>query len=40
MPAGSLIADVLEANRALPAHGLAPLTWGNASGIDRDEGSW
>ena len=38
MPAGSLIADVLEANRALPAHGLAPLTWGNASGIDRDEG--
>ncbi len=38
MPVGSLIADVLEANRALPAHGLAPLTWGNASGIDRDEG--
>ncbi len=38
MPAGSLIVDVLEANRALPAHGLAPLTWGNASGIDRDEG--
>jgi L-ribulose-5-phosphate 4-epimerase len=33
----SLIADVLEANRALQAHGLAPLTWGNASGIDRDE---
>jgi L-ribulose-5-phosphate 4-epimerase len=32
----SLIADVLEANRALKAHGLAPLTWGNASGIDRD----
>ena len=38
MVAGSLIADVLEANRALAAHGLAPLTWGNASGIDRDEG--
>jgi L-ribulose-5-phosphate 4-epimerase len=38
VPVGSLIADVLEANRALPAHGLAPLTWGNASGIDRDEG--
>ncbi len=38
MPAGSLIAEVLEANRALPAHGLAPLTWGNASAIDRDEG--
>jgi len=36
--AESLIADVLEANRALQAHGLAPLTWGNASGIDRDEG--
>jgi len=36
--AASLIADVLEANRALPAHGLAPLTWGNASAIDRDEG--
>jgi L-ribulose-5-phosphate 4-epimerase len=29
---------VLEANRALPAHGLAPLTWGNASGIDRERG--
>ena len=36
--AQSLIADVLTANRALQAHGLAPLTWGNASGIDRDEG--
>jgi L-ribulose-5-phosphate 4-epimerase len=34
----SLAADVLEANRALAAHGLAPLTWGNASGIDRGEG--
>jgi L-ribulose-5-phosphate 4-epimerase len=33
-----LIEDVLEANCALPAHRLAPLTWGNASGIDRDEG--
>lgn len=38
MVAGSLIDDVLEANRALPAHGLAPLTWGNASAIDRDQG--
>ena len=38
MVAESLIADVLEANRALQTHGLAPLTWGNASGIDRDEG--
>jgi L-ribulose-5-phosphate 4-epimerase len=36
--AEALIADVLEANRALQAHGLAPLTWGNASGIDCDEG--
>jgi L-ribulose-5-phosphate 4-epimerase len=34
----SLVAEVLEANRALPRHGLAPLTWGNASGIDRDRG--
>ena len=33
-----LAEDVLEANLALAAHGLAPLTWGNASGIDRDEG--
>jgi L-ribulose-5-phosphate 4-epimerase len=38
VPTEALIVDVLEANRALPAHGLAPLTWGNASGIDRDEG--
>jgi L-ribulose-5-phosphate 4-epimerase len=38
VPTKALIVDVLEANRALPAHGLAPLTWGNASGIDRDEG--
>lgn len=29
---------VLEANLQLPKHGLAPLTWGNASGIDRDAG--
>jgi L-ribulose-5-phosphate 4-epimerase len=35
---GSLITDVLEANCALAAHGLAPLTWGNASAIDRDQG--
>lgn len=33
-----LVEAVLKANCALPAHGLAPLTWGNASGIDRDEG--
>ncbi|MBV9002512.1 MAG: L-ribulose-5-phosphate 4-epimerase AraD [Solirubrobacterales bacterium] len=35
---GSLVEEVLRANCALPAHGLAPLTWGNASGIDRGEG--
>jgi len=33
-----LAEEVLEANRALAAHGLAPLTWGNASAIDRDDG--
>jgi L-ribulose-5-phosphate 4-epimerase len=33
-----LAEEVLEANRSLAAHGLAPLTWGNASAIDRDEG--
>ncbi len=29
---------VLKANLALPAHGLVKLTWGNASGVDRDRG--
>jgi L-ribulose-5-phosphate 4-epimerase len=33
-----LVDEVLAANRALPAYGLAPLTWGNASGIDRERG--
>jgi L-ribulose-5-phosphate 4-epimerase len=33
-----LVEEVLAANRALPAHRLAPLTWGNASGIDRERG--
>jgi len=33
-----LVQEVLSANCALPAHGLAPLTWGNASGIDRERG--
>jgi L-ribulose-5-phosphate 4-epimerase len=33
-----LVQEVLTANCALPAHGLAPLTWGNASGIDREAG--
>lgn len=30
--------QVLEANRALPRHGLVKLTWGNVSGIDRSQG--
>nr|WP_144928482.1 L-ribulose-5-phosphate 4-epimerase [Paenibacillus bovis] len=30
--------EVLEANLALPAHGLVTFTWGNVSGIDREEG--
>jgi L-ribulose-5-phosphate 4-epimerase len=34
----ALVAEVLKANRALPANDLAPLTWGNASGIDREQG--
>jgi len=29
---------VLAANLALPAHGLAKLTWGNVSGLDRERG--
>jgi len=33
-----LVEEVLSANRALAEHGLAALTWGNASGIDRDQG--
>ncbi len=35
---GDLRRAVLGANLALPAHGLVTLTWGNASGIDRDAG--
>ncbi|HEX8725038.1 MAG TPA: L-ribulose-5-phosphate 4-epimerase AraD [Gemmatimonadaceae bacterium] len=34
----SLRTAVLEANRALGARGLAPFTFGNASGIDRARG--
>jgi L-ribulose-5-phosphate 4-epimerase len=34
----SLREEVLAANLALPAYGLVTLTWGNASGIDRDAG--
>jgi L-ribulose-5-phosphate 4-epimerase len=30
--------EVLAANLALPEHGLVKLTWGNASGLDRDAG--
>lgn len=30
--------EVLEANLALPAHGLVTFTWGNVSGIDREKG--
>ena len=30
--------EVLEANLALPAHGLVKLTWGNVSGVDREQG--
>ena len=33
-----LIKQVLEANLALPAHGLVTFTWGNVSGIDREHG--
>ncbi|HEY3728473.1 MAG TPA: L-ribulose-5-phosphate 4-epimerase AraD [Solirubrobacteraceae bacterium] len=34
----ALSEQVLKANLALPAHGLVTLTWGNASGIDRERG--
>ncbi|MBR1810716.1 MAG: L-ribulose-5-phosphate 4-epimerase [Clostridia bacterium] len=30
--------DVYKANMLLPQYGLAPFTWGNASGIDRETG--
>lgn len=33
-----LRAEVLAANRALDAHGLVTLTWGNASAVDRERG--
>jgi L-ribulose-5-phosphate 4-epimerase len=38
VPLEQLINDVLEANRALPAHRLVKLTSGNVSGIDRERG--
>jgi L-ribulose-5-phosphate 4-epimerase len=34
----ALISEVLAANQALPGAGLVALTWGNASGIDREAG--
>lgn len=33
-----LIKQVLEANLALPEHGLVVFTWGNVSAIDRERG--
>ena len=36
MAVPDLVDEVLKANCALAALGLAPLTWGNASGIDRE----
>src|SRR5699024_2053153 len=30
--------DVLEANLQLPQHQLVTFTWGNVSGIDREQG--
>ena len=38
MTVSALQEDVLAANLALPAYGLVTLTWGNASGIDRERG--
>jgi L-ribulose-5-phosphate 4-epimerase len=34
----TLVSDVLTANRRIPAAGLATLTWGNVSGVDRAAG--
>ena len=34
----ALLDEVLRANQAIPRAGLATLTWGNVSGIDRDAG--
>ena len=38
MDAAALREQALQANLALPEHGLVTLTWGNASAIDRDAG--
>ena len=34
----SLKEEVLQANLALPKHGLITFTWGNVSGVDRESG--
>ena len=34
----SLKEEVLQANLALPKHGLVTFTWGNVSGVDRESG--
>lgn len=36
--AAGLRDEVLRANQAIPRAGLATLTWGNVSGVDRDAG--
>ena len=33
-----LLREVLDANKRIPAAGLATLTWGNVSGVDRGAG--
>ena len=33
-----LVREVLEANLVIPREGLATLTWGNVSGLDRERG--
>ena len=38
MELSDLRKEVCAANRALPAHGLVKLTWGNASAVDRARG--
>jgi L-ribulose-5-phosphate 4-epimerase len=37
-PSTALRHEVLDANLAIPDAGLATLTWGNVSGVDRDRG--
>ena len=39
LPDGDAVREaVLEANLALPRHGLVTFTWGNVSGVDRERG--